>query len=100
MGLDITFSREAAIAAGIQFKDIPNGSPADIQDAIDIGAAQDYLEWLREVPSYIAVPTTDFFVIDDSGDPTRICVRANRWGRTYHPLTEWLRLHNIEWTES
>ena len=56
MGLDISFSREEAIEAGME-------------------------HW-----------------VNDEGLDTCI-VRANRWGMTYKPLTEWLTYNAIEWSE-
>ena len=36
--------------------------------------------------------------VNDEGLDTYI-VRANKWGRTYKPLTEWLTYNAIEWSE-
>jgi hypothetical protein len=105
MGLDVAFNRQAAINAGLQFKDLPNGDDADIsfhQTMIDnehVAADPEHLAWLKETTTCIQVPGQEFFVADDGGAGEDVVVRANKWGRTYLPLTTWLKAKGIEWTE-
>ncbi len=92
MGLDIGFNRAAAIAAGMEFKTIPNDGVFDEDDA------PDYIEWCKASTNCIKVPDTDWYISDD-GVGESIVVRANKWGSSYAPLTAWLTKHNIEWSE-
>ena len=104
MGLDIAFNRAAAVEAGIQFEMIPNGDAIRIKeveqellDNPDSYNTIEYLKWLKRVDRCILVPGTDHYV--EEGGVDDIIVRANRWGNTYWPLTEWLAANNIKWTE-
>ena len=102
MGLDISFNREEAIEAGMETSAMRNGSDASIQLAEEDEANgtpnQDgYLEWLYEVQQVIRVPGMEHWVNDEGLDTC--IVRANKWGRTYKPLTEWLTYNAIEWSE-
>ena len=95
MGLDIAFNRKAAIDAGLHLETMRRGSEEDIAETyID----PDHMAWLMEEITCIHVPFAQHLVEDD-GDDERIIIRANKWGRTYHPLTMWLKLHGIEWDE-
>jgi predicted ThiF/HesA family dinucleotide-utilizing enzyme len=98
MGLDIAFNREAAIAAGMQLKTERVGSDEEISTA-ERTTPEDacYLSYLRKVAEYIVVPGTNSMV--ENGGVDHIVVRANKWGRTYEPLTTWLKANNIEWSE-
>jgi hypothetical protein len=97
MGLDISFNREEAIKAGMETSAMRNGSDASIQLAEEDEADGRYLEWLYEVQQVIRVPGMEHWV-NDEGLDTYI-VRANKWGMTYKPLTEWLTYNAIEWSE-
>jgi hypothetical protein len=97
MGLDISFNRKQAENAGMEFSLRRNASLKTIADAIgdpDTG----YLEWLKSSTNYLKVPNSEHYVSDD-GDPACIIVRANKWGITYKPLTDWLTANRIEWHE-
>lgn len=93
MGLDITFNRKQAEEAGMFFKVIPNDGIYDEEDD------PAYIQWCLSSTECIQVPGQDHFVANDSGDPNRVMVRANKWGNTYYPLTDWLTKHEIKWSE-
>lgn len=93
MGLDVAFNRAQAVAAGMEFKSIPNDGKFDDEDD-----DADYIAWCKASTDCIKVPSTDYYVADD-GVGDNICVRANKWGTSYAPLTAWLTKHNIEWSE-
>ena len=97
MGLDITFDRTKAVKAGIKFETLPNATPEQIEAAKD-DPDEGYQEWLASSQQCIEVPGFGHFVSDD-GVGDFITVRANKWGRTYKPLTQWLVNNNIEWDE-
>ena len=98
MGLDVSFDRQKALAAGLQTKIVRNGSDSDLQMAVKIGEDEDYIQWLQESSECVIIPFTEAFATND-GVGDRIIVRANKWGRNYLPLTLWLKHHNIEWDE-
>lgn len=98
MGLDVSFDRNKALAAGLQTKIVHNGSDSDLQMAVKIGEDEDYIQWLQESSECVIIPFTEAFVTND-GVGDRIIVRVNKWGRNYLPLTLWLKHHNIEWDE-
>ena len=98
MGLDILFNRSEAVAAGMEFKTIPNGDDHDYQIAQECDADPWHLQWLQESSECVIIPLTDALVTNDGIGDT-IVVRANKWGRNYLPLTRWLKHHNIEWAE-
>lgn len=74
MGLDIAFNRKAALNAGL------------------------VVFLLRCGREYIQVPNAHYSV-ENNGVDIDIVVRANKWGSTYAPLTEWLKANNITWSE-
>jgi hypothetical protein len=103
MGLDISFNRAAADAAGIETTTLRNGDNAQIIDVLigrlingGIFEGDDYLAWLLEEQLCLRVPGTGW--ISDGGIDEYI-VRANKWGYVYGPLTEWLSLNGIKWDE-
>ena len=103
MGLDVSFSKEKAVAAGLHlYIGEPNGDAMEIRNAKDRGS-YDFANWLEARPLLLYVPTAahtveyNEYVDDDSN--TSLFVRANRWGNTYYPLTNWLIANNIEWDE-
>lgn len=98
MGLDISFDRNKAFAAGMRFKIVPNGTEDDLRRAHLYDESADYIQWLQESSECVIIPFTEAFVTND-GVGDRIIVRANKWGRNYLPLTLWLKHHNIEWDE-
>ena len=104
MGLDIAFNRAKAIAAGLVLKKDTNGTEEDIRrvearsQEKNSHYDQGYIDWLKEDVTLVAVPNTNHYVQDD-GLGSLIVVRANRWGSTYAPLTQWLKQHNIVWSE-
>lgn len=97
MGLDVSFNREQAVAAGLKVFTDTNGDPKDIARARAANDDPDYLAWLQREEEFICIPGTERVVHTDSGD--RIIVRANKWGYVYEPLTNWLKANNIEWDE-
>ena len=97
MGLDITFDRTRAQEAGIKFETFPNASPESIEASKD-DPDKNYQAYLASSTRYIEVPNSGHFVADD-GVGDFITVRANKWGRTYEPLTQWLVNNNIDWEE-
>jgi len=102
MGLDISFSRKEAIEAGMETSAMRNGSDESIRKAerdiaegvLDDG---DYVKWLYEVQQVVRVPGMEHWVHDEGLDTC--IVRANKWGSTYKPLTEWLTYNTIQWSE-
>ena len=98
MGLDVSFDRNKALAAGLQTKIIRNGDDDDLQRALEYGEDEDYIQWLQESSECVIIPFTEAFVTND-GVGDQIIVRANKWGKNYLPLTLWLKHHNIEWDE-
>ena len=98
MGLDISFNRSEAIAAGMEVRTVRNGDDRDIQIAQEYESDPGYVAWLQESSECVIIPFTDALVTNDGIGDT-IVVRANKWGRNYLPLTRWLKHHNIEWAE-
>lgn len=98
MGLDVSFDRQKALAAGMQTRVVRNGSNEDIQMALEYGEDEDYIQWLQESSECVIIPFTEALV-ENCGDGDTVVVRANKWGDNYLPLTLWLKHHNIEWDE-
>lgn len=94
MGLDIAFDRKAAIDAGIALRKDTRTDPIEWADAID----KDHLRWMQEEIECIRVPGMGHWA-ENAGADTEIIVRANKWGNTYAPLTDWLSKHQITWSE-
>ena len=104
MGLDISFSKQQAVEAGLHlFVGEPNGCPQSVQEAED-NEDWGYAKWLGERPTLMDIPNTDHCVeyYESSGARSHplLFIRANRWGNTFYPITEWLTSHNITWEES
>jgi hypothetical protein len=97
MGLDLMFNKKRATKAGLIIKRERNGSQEEVRDALAIGDVG-HATWLKKEERIFQVPGCDHFVRCDTIGSDLI-VRANPWGRTYKPLTEWLKKHNIEWRE-
>jgi len=114
MGLDISFNKHAAVMAGLVVQMATNGTAENIAatklECLDLSdtRAADYLVSLQEVHWVMKVPSADYRVgIDefsvrepDGSKTVYFYVRANRWGTTFAPLTEWLNANGIEWHES
>ena len=102
MGLDVAFNREQALRAGLTLKIERLGTDEQIerakQDIADGNEDPDYLDFLTKIETLVKVPNADHYT-DDGGTDTDIIVRANKWGYTYAPLTEWLASKGIEWSE-
>ena len=98
MGLDISFDRNKALAAGLQTKIVRNGTDEDVCIATVWGEDEYYIQWLQESSECVIIPVTEALVTND-GVGDRVIVRANKWGDNYLPLTLWLKRHNIEWDE-
>jgi hypothetical protein len=107
MGLDVGFSIKAANAAGLTHYqgEANGGSEAAIERTIqgefdDTGSIDPgYEDWLRKKPDLIDVPNAEHCVEVYISDEGMYWVRANKWGHTYAPLTEFLSEHGIEWSE-
>lgn len=101
MGLDISFNRKAAVAAGLVISKDCNGDAATIAFAkSDPDCDPAYLAWLQREDEFIEVPNAGLFVSSDGfPDSEYLVVRANKWGRVYAPLTQWLQANNITWGE-
>lgn len=104
MGMDIAFNREQAVAAGIEQASLRNADDAEIaraeaDEADGMPNQPGYIEWLKSSNDCVRVPGMDWWVEDD-GASEQFVVRANKWGRTYEPLTDWLKAHGIEWIEA
>lgn len=99
MGLDISFNKTKALAAGMELLILPNGTAEQIQEAQESGNDDGYTKWLQETELCMKVPTTEYFVAIGN-DPETCWVRANKWGSTYEPLTARLKAHSIDWRES
>ena len=98
MGLDISFNRTAAIAAGLQLTVETNGTKAEIFQAKQVNEDAEYITWLESEGEVIAIPGTELFTAND-GVGDHISIRANKWGRVYEPMTNWLKANNITWGE-
>lgn len=99
MGMDVYFNKTAAVAAGLVLRIERNGSDERIAEE---QAAEhpdlDYIEWLSSASLVMDVPNANHSVSADVYEET-VSVRANKWGSTYAPLTEWLLEHGISWGE-
>jgi hypothetical protein len=97
MGLDISFNRKKALAAGIEVQISTRGTQDEILAAFlnDDPAGYSYL---AELITLVRVPGMKSWIEDD-GYEDYFAVRANKWGRTYTPLTNWLKAHDIPWDE-
>lgn len=99
MGLDVAFSRKAALEAGMEVKLERRSTLEEVAEAKASGTySTDYLAWLGEQVELIRLPTGGHW-LECGLDPETYVVRANRWGVTYAPLTRWLEANNIEWSE-
>ena len=98
MGLDLYFNRKAAIDAGLQLSVERNGDDESIALSHGVGDDPEYTAWLEASSEVIAVPGTELFVTND-GIGDNIAIRANKWGRVYEPITNWLKANNITWGE-
>lgn len=98
MGLDISFDRAKALAAGMEVRTVRNGDDHDFQIVQEYESDPEYIQWLQESSECVIIPFTGALVTNDGVGDT-IIVRANKWGSNYLPLTLWLKHHNIEWDE-
>ena len=98
MGLDISFNRSEALAAGMEVRTVRNGDDYDYHFAQDCGSDPAYVSWLQESSECVIIPFIGSLVTNDGVDDV-VVVRANKWGNNYLPLTRWLKYHNIEWDE-
>ena len=97
MGLDISFDRKKALAAGIEVQITTRGTEDEILAASENEDPEGY-SYLAELVTLVRVPGMEAWVEDD-GYEDCFAVRANKWRRTYAPLTNWLRSHDIPWDE-
>jgi len=98
MGLDISFNKEAAVAAGLILTQTQRGTDEEVDQAITTDDREEYIEWLREKVTVITVPTANVSAEAEDFDGS-LTVRANKWGRVYGPLTGWLTVNQITWRE-
>ena len=98
MGLDLYFDRKAAIDAGLKVFIERNGTDTSIAVAEAHNEDPEYIAWLKAESEVIAIPDTGMHVSNDGIDD-RIAIRANKWGRVYEPMTNWLKTNNITWGE-
>lgn len=99
MGLDIAFNKKQAEAAGLMFFKRKNGTQEDINNAIAADDDQDYIDYLKTEETCFRVPGAEQVVVAHECADGDVSVRANKWGRTYAPLTAWLVEHGIGWSE-
>ena len=90
MGLDISFSLEKALEAGLETK-------VDLCDYRDMGEPEQTVELLLKVPN--SGYWVGMFTCAQQDGEVAVSVRANKWGETYGPLTSWLQSNNIAWEE-
>ena len=104
MGLDLAFNREQAIAAGMEVSSQRNGTDGEIQETLSRfyegydEQAEPRLFWLESYQYLVRIPDEDFWLVD-SGNKDRVIVRANKWGESYEPITQFLTDNNIQWSE-
>jgi len=99
MGLDIAFNRQQVIDAGLVLEMVPNATDEQLAFALeDEYPDPNYIQWMYESTECVHVPYCNHLVSNDSIGDT-IVVRANKWGKTYEPLTAWLTQHDINWNE-
>ena len=105
MGLDLCFNEKWARDAGMVFSKDTNGDAVDIafaQALIDGGEATpqniEHLDWLQKEEDILHVPHTDITTLCyiDEGS---VQVRANKWGRMYAPIVDFLHNNEITWSE-
>ena len=100
MGLDIAFSTKAALDAGAEISlyrpDYMDEMNADI---IATGGKPANFEYLMKIEHQWSGRDDDSHFVQVSVNNDNICVRANKWGNTYTPLTAWLKQNDIEWSE-
>lgn len=96
MGLDIAFSRAAALGAGCTIEVSRIGTDREADAALAEG---DHMMavYYRTTQHLLKVPGIEWHL--DAGCGEDCVVRANKWGVVYAPLTAWLKSHGIEWTE-
>lgn len=82
MGMDISFLRIPALQAGLI---VERRWDHDISREVE----------LLRVPQMIREDGP--FYVENDGTDGRIIVRANEWGPTYVPLTQWLIKNAINW---
>lgn len=97
MGLDIAFNRDEAVEAGLVLKHNKHRDTEQAYICRDDGDEEGYMYWMQP-EELVAVPNTDHYV-ENYGLGNEIVVRANKWGRTYEPLTNWLKQRGIAWSE-
>ena len=99
VGLDVQFNKTKAVEVGLVLRDRANGTTEDIAIAVKNESSPNYIAWLKEVETVMEVPNRDGINIHADIHEDTITVRANKWGLTYIPLTDWLREHSITWEE-
>lgn len=98
MGMDVFFDREAAEKAGMTFEVRPRCTPEEREEILRMYPHDRfYCEWAEQSEEIAHIPHTDIRVENTGYDC--VCLRANRWGRVYEPLTDWLKANGIEWAE-
>ena len=106
MGLDISFSKDKALEAGLILQIERRGSLESIAEYHNLPLEEqdpEHLKWLLSpetvatVNNGISGGMKTFYVDDYMND--NLVIRANKWGNNYAPLTLWLTTHNITWDE-
>ena len=95
MGMCVSFSRELAVKAGIELKQLQNNP--DYKPDPEYPDDPDYVKWCGESEECIKVPGTDFYIAN--GGVRVIVVIVGGWGGVYASLIAWLTQHGIEWEE-
>ena len=90
MGLDLTFKMSPALARGAKVIDQVR------REYDDNSPVQSY----KEYKSYwFKTPDMEHFVFMSFGEGDTIFVRANSWGNSYGPITNFLKENGIKWEE-
>lgn len=82
MGLDLAFNKDQFIIAG----------GVIVTDTFTINAGEGYRA------SYCQVPKMEDWA-ECNYDNEQVVARANKWGRNYEPLTNFLHTNGITWSE-
>jgi hypothetical protein len=99
MGLSIVFNISEAVEAGLKVFWQANGTPEQIEEERNNPLRDPgYYDWLQQESLTVSIPDTDYLA-NIYADDDSYYVTANKWGRVYEPLTNWLKANNISWDE-
>lgn len=114
MGLDLAFSKTLCDLNGI---DVRVERRCDDDTELEMARMEnrddEYIAWLEEEITLLRVPGMNGWVeafisnpyvkVGDNWvkkeDVTDYVIRANKWGHVYGPMTNWLKVHHISWSE-